>query len=207
MPDTSAPTVSFHFDPACPWTWNTSRWLVDVAEQRGLPLTWRTLSLTILNEGNEVPEQYRGPMAASQAALRAVEALRADGRNDDIGAFYTELGRRWHHDGETFSEDTVVAALGAVGLDAYAKALGDASWDEPLRASLDEAVALAGPDVGSPVVRLDDRAMFGPIVSPPPQGEAATALWDAVRVLVAADGVYEIKRGRTDGPVFGPRPA
>jgi 2-hydroxychromene-2-carboxylate isomerase len=205
MPETT-PAVSFHFDPVCPWTWNTSRWLVEVAGQRALPVTWRTFSLAIVNEGKEVPEQYRAPMAASRGALRVIEALRADGRNDDIGAFYTELGRRWHHDHEPVADETVVAALGAVGLDAYTKALDDDSWDDILRASLNEALDLAGPDIGSPVLRLDDRAMFGPIVSPPPQGEAAGALWDAVRAMIAADGVYEIKRGRSGGPVPGPRP-
>ena len=77
------PAVSFYFDVVCPWTWNTSRWLVEVAETRGFPITWRTFSLAIANEGQEIPEQYRAPTATGRGALRVIESLRADGHNDE----------------------------------------------------------------------------------------------------------------------------
>ena len=200
------PTISFYFDVGCPWTWNTSRWLVEVAGERGLPISWRTFSLAIVNEGVEIPEQYRIVGATTRGALRVIEALRADGRNDDIGRLYTELGRRWHHDHEPWTSAVVDDALAATDLEAYAGAIDDENWDEALRTSLAEALDLAGPDIGSPVLRIDDRAMFGPIVSPPPTGAAALAVWDAARTLIAAEGVFEIKRGRRDGVVTGPRP-
>jgi hypothetical protein len=200
------PAVSFYFDSVCPWTWNTSRWLVEVAGARGLPITWRTFSLAIANAGREIPEQYRVPVAAGRGALRVIEALRADGRNEDIGRLYLELGRRFHHDGQTPSSAVVDDALAAADLKDYSGAIDDENWDEALRTSFDEAVGLAGPDIGSPVLRLGDKAMFGPIVSPPPTGAAALALWDAVQALVSADGVYELKRGRTGEPAFNARP-
>jgi 2-hydroxychromene-2-carboxylate isomerase len=227
MTETAAPTttpeVSFYFDAGCPWTWNTSRWLVAVADEQGFPITWRTFSLALANEGREIPERFRAMQASGQAALRIVEALRAGARgpgadagpagpagradpDEAIGRFYLELGRRWHHDEEPRSLDVVLAALAAAGLEAYAGAAEDTSWDGALRASLDEALALAGPDVGSPVLRLDDKAMFGPIISPPPVGVDARALWDAVRLLIPAEGVYEIKRGRSGGVRAGARP-
>jgi hypothetical protein len=198
--------ISFYFDVGCPWTWNTSRWLVEVAGARGLPITWRTFSLAIVNEGVEIPEQYRIVGATTRGALRVIEALRAEGRNDDIGRLYTELGRRWHHDNEPWSSAVVDDALAATDLKAYAGALDDETWDEALRTSVNEALDLAGPDIGSPVLRIDDRAMFGPIVSPPPTGAAALAVWDAARTLIAAEGVFEIKRGRRDGVALGERP-
>jgi 2-hydroxychromene-2-carboxylate isomerase len=198
--------VSFYFDVICPWTWNTSRWLAEVAETRGFPVSWRTFSLAIVNEGREIPERYRRMQSASLGALRVIEALRADDRNADVGRLYTELGRRWHHDQAEFSSKVVDEALGTTGLEGYTGAVDDETWDEALRTSLAEALDLAGPDVGSPVLRIDDRAMFGPIVSPPPTGADALALWDAAGVIIGADGVFELKRGRREGPVPGPRP-
>lgn len=50
-------SVEFWFDPACPFTWRTSRWLAGVAARRGFDVQWRLMSLSILNEGREVPEQ------------------------------------------------------------------------------------------------------------------------------------------------------
>jgi len=69
-------------------------------------------------------------------------------------------------------------------------------------------VAQAGPDVGSPVIVLDgaDRGVFGPIVSPPPEGEDALRLWDAMVTLQALPSFLELKRGRTGPPAIPGRP-
>lgn len=205
----AAPTepVSFYFDPVCPWTWMTSRWLVEVAESAGFAITWRTFSLAIVNADNEhIPEQYRGPMQAGLAASRVLEAAIESGDTAPVGELYTELGRRWHHDDETPSVATVVEVATLVGLGAHVDAADDGSWDAKLQASIDEATALAGPDVGSPVLQIGTRGIFGPIVSPAPTGADALALWDLTAQLVAAPGFFELKRGRTEDPVFGPRP-
>jgi len=207
MPTASAPAVSFFFDPVCPWTWLTSRWLVEVAEAEGFAIGWRTFSLAIVNADSEhIPEQYRGPMKAGLAASRLLEAAIEAGDTGAVGELYTELGRRWHHDDETPSVDTVVEVAGLVGLDAYTDAVADESWDAKLQASIDEAKALAGPDVGSPVLQIGSRGIFGPIVSPAPVGAGALDLWTLTGRLVDAPGFFELKRGRTEGPVFGPRP-
>jgi hypothetical protein len=194
------PDVSFYFDPSCPWTWNTSRWLVDVARDRGFPVRWRTFSLAVHNEGRDIGERARATLEAAKAALRVVEALRRDDRNDDIARFYLDLGRRWHHDHDDRTVDTVRSVLEDVRLSALGPAIDDDALDASLRASIAEALELAGPDVGSPILRIGDHAMFGPIVSPPPVGVDGTKLWDAMALLIPAAGVYEIKRGRS-GPV------
>src|SRR3954449_6577845 len=121
--------VTCYFDPACPFTWRTSRWLVGVAPERDVTVRWRAFSLSILNGAN-TSEQYRPVMAASGRALRLVEALAADHRNDDIGAFYTELGTRTFEAGATLSDDIVAAAADAAGIEEAQKILDDASWDE-----------------------------------------------------------------------------
>lgn len=86
--------IEFFFDPGCPWTWATSRWLVDAAAARGIDVVWRNLSLGVLNEGRELSEHLRLTLPAGTAAHRLIAALMADGRNDLIGNFYTEYGRR-----------------------------------------------------------------------------------------------------------------
>ena len=42
--------LEFFFDPICPFCWVTSRWVVEVARQRPLEVTWRPVSLAVLNE-------------------------------------------------------------------------------------------------------------------------------------------------------------
>jgi 2-hydroxychromene-2-carboxylate isomerase len=191
--------ATFFFDPACPFTWATSRWLVDVAPERDVTVRWRPFSLTILN-GDNTPEQYRPMMAASTRALRLVAALAADRRDSDIGTFYSELGGRTFGAGEQLSDDVVDAAAEAAGV-ADAKAiLDDPSWDESVRASHEAAIESAGPDIGSPVLEVEGgaRGIHGPIITlgeVPPHAEAL-AIWDAAVPLIRSTSFFEIKRGR-----------
>jgi 2-hydroxychromene-2-carboxylate isomerase len=198
--DPAPGAVQFYFDPGCPWTWMTSRWVTEVAAARDFEVIWRTFSLGIVNENREVPEQYKSVIAASIGALRIIESLRAEGNNARIGEFYTELGTRWHAGDEPRTTETVVAAAEKVGIANGPDIIADESWTKTLRESLAEAKGMAGDDIGSPVLAIGDRAMFGPIVSPPPTGDTALAVWDAVNTLIATDEVAEIKRGRPSRP-------
>jgi 2-hydroxychromene-2-carboxylate isomerase len=193
--------VDFYFDPACPWTWLTARWLVDVAPQRGLDVTWRPLSLLVL-QGGEPPEEFASMVVAASHAHRVVAALQDAGRNDLVGALYEEIGERTFQVGTTLTDDIVAAAVEAAGAGAFAHALGDASWDAAVEASTKQAMDLAGPDVGSPVLAMGEPRVgwFGPIVSPGPRGEDAAALYDAVVAIASAPGFFELKRGRSDPP-------
>lgn len=208
MTATTPTTVEFFFDPGCPWTWMTSRWLVDAAGQRGIDIQWRSLSLSVLNAGKDVPEQYRAAMAAGTAAHRVIAALLAADRNDLVGEFYTEHGRRRFHDAAQVSIPLVRAIAEASGAAGWADAVDDATWDEGIAASTQLAVRLAGPDVGSPVLAFGEprTAIFGPIVSPPPTGRNALRLLDHVLDAALIPGFFELKRGRSSGPQFGPRP-
>lgn len=189
--------ATFFFDPLCPWTWTTSRWLLSVAPARGLTVRWRAFSLAILN-GGTAPEQYRAPMAASAQALRLVEALAADHRHDDTGRFYTELGARSHETGAVLSAESVLAAAEATGLPDAKRILDDPAWDEAVRASHDTAMAAAGPDIGSPVLTLDGaaRGLHGPVLGRQPDEAESLRIWDAVVPLLHSTAFFEIKRGR-----------
>ncbi|MEW2475490.1 DsbA family protein [Micromonospora gifhornensis] len=189
--------ATFFFDPACPWTWRTSRWLVAVAEARGLSIEWRAFSLSILNGGN-IPPEYADAVAASTRALRLVEALRAESRHADAGRFYAELGARTHDAGNPPSGKIVDAAVEAAGLDDLAAALDDERWDEAVHASHALAYGSAGPDIGSPVLMVPDadRGIHGPILTEVPATDDALTLWDNLLPLLRMPAFHEIKRAR-----------
>ena len=202
-PDT-APTpagVEFFFDPACPWTWLTSRWLLDAAPQRDVAITWRSLSLFVLNDG-DVPEQYAGPVRASAGAHRLFAALDDAGRNDLVGAVYTAIGTRVHDGGDHLTPEVVREAATSAGAGDWLGAVGDERWDGTVELSTKAAVDLTGPDVGSPIlVHGSPRVgVFGPIVNPGPRGPAAARLLDHVLAVSQTDGFFELKRGRSSGP-------
>lgn len=200
--------VDFYFDPACPWTWLTSRWLVDAARQRGIDITWRSLSLLVLNDG-KVPEQYADVVRAGAGAHRLFAALHEAGRSDLVGDVYTEIGRRSHDAGEPLSSDIVRSAAEAAGAQEWLAALDDESRDAAVELSTKQAVAVAGPDVGSPVLAHGSPriGIFGPIVNPGPRGEQGARLLDLVLEASAIDGFFELKRGRGTGPVLPAPPS
>ncbi|MEV4543377.1 DsbA family protein [Micromonospora echinaurantiaca] len=189
--------ATFFFDPACPWTWRTSRWLVAVADARGLRVEWRAFSLAILNEGKSAPE-FADVLAASSRALRLVEALRADGRPDDVARFYAEVGARSHDAGNPLSPKIVDAAVEAAGLGDAAAALDDERWDRAVRESHALAYASAGPDIGSPVLMVPgaERGMHGPILTEVPGTDDALTIWDSLLPLLHLPAFHELKRGR-----------
>jgi hypothetical protein len=58
-------------------------------------------------------------------------------------------------------------------------------------------MALVGDDVGTPTIRVNDQAFFGPVLSTIPRGEDAGRLWDGVLAVSAFPYFYELKRSRT----------
>jgi 2-hydroxychromene-2-carboxylate isomerase len=191
--------AAYFFDPSCPYTWRTSRWLVGVAPERDVSLHWRAFSLTLLS-GGDIPEKSRPKRAAATRALRLVEALRADQRDADISAFYTELGTRTFEAGAELSDDIVAAAADAAGITDAKAILDDTSWDDAVRASHETALSSAGPDIGSPVLWIEGapRAVHGPVLGADgrPGRDEALAIWDAVVALSRSDTFFELKRGR-----------
>lgn len=63
-------------------------------------------------------------------------------------------------------------------------------------------IAKVGNDVGTPTIEIDGAAFFGPVVTPAPKGQAALDLWDGCVLIARTKGFYEIKRSRTDDPIF-----
>lgn len=201
------PSLDYYFDPTCPWTWLTSRWLVDAASRRDTEITWRSLSLLVLSDGRPHP-QYAERALAGARVHRLIAALRDEGRNDLVGTLYSAVGAVTFQADAALTDGLVARAVADAGLEAWAGALDDARWDAAVEASTKEAVDLAGPDVGSPVLAWGEPrvGIFGPILTPGPRGEAAGRLLDLVTELGAVDGFFELKRGRGAGPALPAKP-
>ena len=180
-----------------------------MAPARDVEVKWRSFSLKVKNEGNDVPEQFVEPMKATHRALRVVEAVREKEGDAAVGPLYAEYGRRIHHDGQRTDFDDA-DVLRTVGLDpALAAAADDESYDEAIRASMKDALDVTGEDAGTPIIVFagaQPTGYFGPIFSPAPTGEEALRVWDGLAALATASGFYELKRTRTVGPELGPRP-
>jgi hypothetical protein len=201
VPDAPAASATFFFDPLCPWTWVTSRWLVDVAGQRGFPVAWRALSLALVHadDGGSSAPAASGPAAVGRAFLRITEYLAAEHEFEASGAFYREWGTRVHDGGSSPTVAVLEDAAREAGLSRRIRhAARDPQLDLAVRRATESAVARAGPDVGSPVLVPPGatRGVFGPIMTASPSGDGALDLWDAVATFTALDSVYELKHGR-----------
>ena len=200
--------ADFWFDPRCPWAWMTSRWMLEVEQVRDVTVRWHVMSLAVLNEGRDLPEEYQEFMTTAWQPVRAVIAAQQRSGDDVVLPLYTALGTRFHL-GQRDDVDTVVReALAEVGLpeDLADLALTD-EVDEALRASHAEGISLVGQDVGTPVIAVPGPdggriAFFGPVVTPAPKGDAAGRLWDGTLLVAGTPGFYEIKRTRDIGPIF-----
>jgi hypothetical protein len=191
-----ATTVAFWFDPTCPFTWRTSRWLVDVAPRRGLDVEWQLMSLAILNEGKEIPEQFRALMGAGRSAGLVFQAVRDEHGVAALARLYTEFGTRRHQQGADLGPDLLRASLAAAGLPEDL-AVDDESRLPALAASHAAGQARVGQESGSPITAIaDGPGFFGPVVVPPPEGEDGEKLFDALSLLSGVPAFSELKRSR-----------
>jgi predicted DsbA family dithiol-disulfide isomerase len=202
-PTTPKTTVDFWFDPTCPWAWMTSRWMLEAARVRDLEPSFRVMSLAVLNEDKDVPEDYRRKLERAWGPVRVCVAAAAKAGDDVLLPLYTALGNRIHLEGREVDRTLVEEALEEVGMPTeLADVMTSDEYDEPLRESHANAMELVGSEVGTPVVAVDGVAFFGPVVTPAPRGEDAGRLWDGVLAVASTPGFFELKRSRTKGPDF-----
>lgn len=202
-------TVDMWFDPICPWAWMTSRWLLEVEQVRPLDVRFNVMSLSVLNQGRDLSEQYSSLMDKGWGPVRVCIAAAEAGGPRILRDLYTALGTRIHLGKYELGEQLFEEALTEVGLDpVLADAATSTAYDDALRVSHNTGMKPVGTDVGTPVIHApgpiagETVAFFGPVVTPAPAGEAAGRLWDGVLLVAATPGFYELKRSRDIGPIF-----
>lgn len=194
--------VEFWFDPACPWCWMTSRWITEVSEKRQFAVQWQLFSLEMLNEGRE-PGSHAAAHAQGLQALRVCAAVREAHGDAAVGQLYTELGTRYHKEGNKDMQAVIANALAALQLPAeLAAAAADTAYDAAVRSSTEAALKLVGNQVGIPIVAIDGKGFFGPVVTPAPTGQQALDLFDGLVLCTQVDGFYELKKTRNASPQF-----
>lgn len=148
-----AQKVTFWFDTTCPFCWVTSRWIKEVEQVRDIEIQWVPMSLAVLNDGRDLPEDYKERMKAAWGPARVFAAVATD-HADKLGDLYTAMGTRIHNDGrgpiEGSFNDVIAEALEEVGLDAALGEVADTTeWDDALRAFHQTAMDEVGNDVGT----------------------------------------------------------
>ncbi len=201
-------TADFWFDPLCPWAWITSRWMLEVEQVRDVRTNWHVMSLAILNRGRQdLSDAYQERMARALGPVRVCMAAEQLKGPDILLPLYTALGTRMHierrgrEQGEI--EAVLAEALAEVGLPpSLAEAATSTDHDDALAASHHAGMDPVGNDVGTPVIHFNGTAIFGPVVTPAPKGDAAGRLWDGVLLCTGTEGFFELKRTRDQRPAF-----
>ena len=194
--------VDFHFDPMCPFAYQTSVWIRDVRAQLGIRIDWRFFSLEEINrsEGKKHPWErdwsYGWSLMRIGALLRRTDMAMLD-------SWYAAIGHELHIKGGKPHDPAVARRLLAeVGGDAsiFDAALNDPTTHDDVRADHQRVIDAGG--FGVPTLfLLGGQCLFGPVLVDPPTGPASLTLWRVVTGMAESPHVYELQRPKSAADV------
>jgi len=190
--------IDFHVDVMCPFAYQTSRWIREVASLTGLQVNWRFFSLEEVNrvEGKKHPWErewsYGWSMMRIGALLRR-QSMAA------VEAWYERAARALHVEGHKPHEKAVARHLLAeIGFapELVDDAIADPTTSDEVLADHRRVIDAGG--YGVPTLFFPDgQCLFGPVLIDPPEGDAALRLWEAVLAWTEFPHLYELQRPKT----------
>ncbi len=191
--------ADFWFDPACPFAWITSRWMLEVEKVRDVQVEWHVMSLAYLNQSkDDISDDYREFLATAWGPVRVLIAAEQAHGNEVLLPLYTAMGNRIHLEKRERDRAMIEDSLAEAGLPvSLADAMDDSSYDDAVAKSHHAGMDQVGDEVGTPTISIDGTAFFGPVISKAPRGEEAGQLWDGALLLASYPLFFELKRSRT----------
>jgi 2-hydroxychromene-2-carboxylate isomerase len=189
--------VDFHFDPMCPFAYQTSVWIRDVRAQIGITVNWRFFSLEEVNRVDGKKHPWERDWSYGWSLMRIGAFLR---RSDAelLDRWYAAIGHELHTLGGKPHDPVVarrlLAEIGAAD-NALDAALADPSTHDEVRADHQRVLDAGG--YGVPTLFFGDQCLFGPVLVDPPTGADALTLWQVVTGMASLPHVYELQRPKT----------
>jgi 2-hydroxychromene-2-carboxylate isomerase len=195
--DRGSNTVTLWLDPVCPFSWNTARWLVAVADKAGFDVEWRLMNLAILNDGQELPPAKQARMNDSRKVGRLMAALRDELGADATSRAYFAFADQYFERSAAVDDALVQHVIQAAGAKSTTTAVLDsASMDANVAESHQASQAALGDTGGSPLLTIDGHTVFGPVFTAVPDDSQALAVFDAVSALVGTPEFSQLHRPR-----------
>jgi 2-hydroxychromene-2-carboxylate isomerase len=198
--------VDFHFDPMCPFAYQTSLWIREVRDQLGVTVHWRFFSLEEVNRFDGKKHPWERAWSYGWSLMRIGALLRRQSMAL-LDSWYATVGRELHvlggkpHDPEVARRLLTGLGLAPEMLD---EALADDTTHDEVRADHQRVLDAGG--FGVPTLFLligsvaqrqsspDRQCLFGPVLVDPPTGEDAVRLWHVITGMADFPHVYEIQR-------------